>query len=341
MFQRMEKVHRLYFEQALRPAQGDRFQPTGFADLGAAVYELPDGRRKLLLESAQSMANRFEAALLGPDGDLSPEFEGLPYIKARLSGDAVTFVTSLTEPHRINSPWFISDDNFKAEFSKRSSYTKGSPLDWRKIGKAIFFYDSNSLLHGCFLANLEDGRIKAPRALSAFIEADNPREALSGGVKFNPIDPTGKIRAANYDKDVYGNVPFQRMEYTAEKITAYFSLDLSLLRGYGLEKPAFELLLALGLYKVRHFLDAGARLRTACDLVPDGPVLFRDLDGFSLPGKEELLRTVREKIGECAKAGLFAQPPVTSLEIKAVIKKDTGKAAEEEEEPVLSEGEDS
>ena len=64
MFQLIENVNRLYFEQALKPAQGDRFQPTGFADLGAAVYELPNGRRKLLIESVQSMANRFEAALL-------------------------------------------------------------------------------------------------------------------------------------------------------------------------------------------------------------------------------------------------------------------------------------
>lgn len=160
-------------------------------------------------------------------------------------------------------------------------------------------------------------------------------------MKFNPIDPTGIIRAANYAKNVYGNVPFQRMEYTAEKITAYFSLDISLLKGYGLERPAFELLLALGLYKVRHFLDAGARLCTACDLVPVGPVLFRNLDGFSLPGKDELLRAVQDKIGECASASLFARPPVTVLEVKAVIKEDTRETAEEEEEPVQPEGEDS
>ena len=39
-----------------------------------------------------------------------------------------------------------------------------------------------------------------PRALSAFIEAKNVREAVSGGVKNNPIDPTGTIRAKGYDK---------------------------------------------------------------------------------------------------------------------------------------------
>ena len=66
-----------------------------------------------------------------------------------------------------------------------------------------------------------------------------------------------------------------------------------------------------------------------------------EVDGFFLPDKEDLLRTVREKIGECAKAGLFAQPPVTMLEVNAVIKKDKSKTADEEEEPVWSEGEDS
>ena len=68
------------------------------------------------------------------------------------------------------------------------------------------------------------------RALSSFIEARNAREAVSGGVKFNPIDPTGKLRAKEYDKDVYGNVPYQRVEFTAEQITAFFNLDLGCLR---------------------------------------------------------------------------------------------------------------
>ena len=51
---------RVLLEADLVPMQGQRFQPTGFADLGAAVYTLPDGTRMLLVESAQSMANRLE-----------------------------------------------------------------------------------------------------------------------------------------------------------------------------------------------------------------------------------------------------------------------------------------
>ena len=51
---------RLLLEAPLQPLQGTRFQPTGFPNLGAATYEGPGGERMLLVESAQSMANRLE-----------------------------------------------------------------------------------------------------------------------------------------------------------------------------------------------------------------------------------------------------------------------------------------
>ncbi|MCS6971086.1 MAG: type I-U CRISPR-associated protein Cas7, partial [Planctomycetes bacterium] len=50
---------RLLFTIPLKPLQGDRFQPTGFPSLGAATYQTAEGL-KLLVESAQSMANRLE-----------------------------------------------------------------------------------------------------------------------------------------------------------------------------------------------------------------------------------------------------------------------------------------
>ena len=51
---------RLLMEAHLQPLQGTRFQPTGFPNLGAATYDGPSGERMLLVESAQSMANRLE-----------------------------------------------------------------------------------------------------------------------------------------------------------------------------------------------------------------------------------------------------------------------------------------
>lgn len=52
---------RLLLQARLKPLQDTRFQPTGFPDLGAATYDGPDGRKMLLVESTQSMANRLEA----------------------------------------------------------------------------------------------------------------------------------------------------------------------------------------------------------------------------------------------------------------------------------------
>ena len=272
-FKKLGSTPRLLMEVELRPVQGNRFQPTGFADLGAAVYALPDGKtRNILVDSAQSIANRLEQTCLEGSGPgMMKELEGLPYILVKLTGASEAETSSLIEPHRINSPFIISDKTFQEDFVKKSGYAKALPLDWKKIGSALFFYDPNSLLHGVFMANLGDGRVKVPRAITGFIEAEDIREAASGGVKNNPLDPTGKIRAKNYDKDVYSNVPYHRMEYTAKRIVAYFNLDLALLDGYGLDPEAKYLLVALALYKIRRFLASGLRLRTACDLTVMGP----------------------------------------------------------------------
>jgi CRISPR-associated protein Csb1 len=333
MFEKLAGAQRLLLEVDLRPVQGDRFQPTGFADLGAAVYERPDGMRMILVESAQSMANRLEHGCLSGNGPrIAPELEGLPYIVAELSGDAKAETSSLIEAHRINSPYIISDKGFQNAFAARAACAKGKPLDWAKIAAALFRYDPNSLLHGVFLANLEDGRVKVPRALTAFIEAEDVREAASGGVKNNPIDPSGKIRAEAEQDNVYGNVPYHRMEYTARKITVYFNMDLASIEGYGLAPEARELLVALGLYKMRHFLDGELRLRTACDLCPKGAEKVVSPAGFILPQKAELLAAVQKGIKACAEKGLFAKPAVTVVKtkVKQLAEGDKKKAKDEQ-----------
>lgn len=324
---------RLLMEIELEPVQGTRFQPTGFADLGAAVFDRPDGKRMILVESAQSIANRLESTCLDGTGPkISKELEGLPYILVRLSGEIETETSSLMEAHRINSPFIMGDEEFKKRFAAEAKYVKGKPLDWRSIGKTLFKYDPNSLLHGVFMANLEDGRMKMPRALTGFIEAEDVREAASGGVKNNPLDPSGKMRAENYDKDVYGNVPYHRMEYTAGKITAFFNLDLSLIEGYGLPAEASDLLVSLALFKIRKFLKSGLRLRTACDLKVKDELKVIAPAGFAIPPEAALLSLVQFGIKACETKGLFNSPP--ALEIKTKVKfskksaQDKGKGAQ-------------
>lgn len=49
-FSVLEETPRVLIEASLEPLQGTRFQPTGFPNLGAAVYDGPEGRRMLLVE---------------------------------------------------------------------------------------------------------------------------------------------------------------------------------------------------------------------------------------------------------------------------------------------------
>ena len=324
MFESLKDVPRLLLEQELRAIQGDRFQPTGFADLGAADYRLHDGRRMLLVESAQSVANHLEKTCLEGSGpDIAPELAGLPYVKAKLQGASDVETSSLIEAHRINSPFIISDPKFQTKFVNRSGCKKGRFADWKKAAAALFYFDPNALLHGVFMVNL-DARMRFPRAITGFVEASDVMEAVSGGVKNNLFDPTGKIQAKEFqEKDVYSNVPYPRTEYTAASIRAYFNLDLALIAGYGLPEPACDLLIALALFKVRRFLASGLRLRTACDLTPK-----RDMDvmapaGFAVPGEAALLARVQAGIQACTNAGLFADPPVTIIECPVVVKTET------------------
>ena len=320
MFEQLKKSKRLLMQADLVPAQGDRFQPTGFADIGAATYHAPDGTPMLLVESAQSMANRLEQTIIGPEGDVIDEMQGISYVRAKLTGDTDTTTTSLIEAHRINSPFIISDEAFRKRFMEEAHYGKGRPINWQKVSGALFRFDVNSLLHGVFLANLEDGRVKVARALSAFIEASGVQEVVSGGVKNNPLDPSGKLRAKSYDKDVYGNVPYTRVEYTAREIRASFNLDLGLLRSYALGDDAMDLLVGLALFKVQTFLEDGTRLRTACDFRVVDALEVTEPAEFAVPAQGSLLEMVQTKIKACADQ--FASPSVTELGTEVVLKKE-------------------
>lgn len=318
----LKDAPRLLLEAPLKPAQGDRFQPTGFADLGAAQYTTPDGRRMLLVESAQSVANRLERAVIDGEGvDLRPELVGLPYVRVDLTGQGEGVATSsLVEAHRLNSPFIVTNKDFATGFVERSKYKKGQVIKWPAAARAVFHYDPSTLLHGVFFANIEDGRLRFPRVLTGFIEASEVAEVASGGVKNNHFDPAGEIRAAGHDKDVYGNVPYSRLEFTARDIRAYFNIDLAQLRGYQLPLVAQQLLVTLALYKVRRFLDEGLRLRTACDFQMKGELEVKAPNGFSVPPTKQLEAALKELIAEARKEKDLLAPDVLKLTTKTVKK---------------------
>jgi CRISPR-associated protein Csb1 len=291
------------------------------------------------------MANRLEAVCWDEaTDDLATELKGLPYVRVNLAGLGEGNVTnSFLEFHRLNSPYIMNgvthdktpfanilkpelfgaatvastkkpskkkDEESASDGEKEPDEVAGV-VNLRRFAKVCFKYDPNSLVHGIFLEKIA-GRLRHPRALSAFIEASGVGRADSGGVKFDRALPKPSVAGVDA-KGGYGNVPFHRTEFTAKSIVAYFSLDLAQIRGYGLGDDAANLLTALSLWKVRKFLDSTMRLRSACELEIDEAkgVSLKRFSGQSLPSAEELSKTVGDLIRKCKP--LFADPAITEL----------------------------
>jgi CRISPR-associated protein Csb1 len=293
----LDNAIRLLLTVPLRPVQGDRFQPTGFPSLGAATYQTKDGQ-KLLVESAQSMANRLETTCWDSGANRPvAALAGISHVTVTRKGKFLT--DSMLEAHRINSPYLLEGndrkffDNLKAELGGLEE----GPIDRKKLAEVLFKYDVGSLIHGVFLAkkDLAGGRLRIARSLSAFIEASGVNVAASGGVKNDHVNPSGDTKSG------FGNVPFSRDEFVAERIDCHINLDVAQIRGYGLAKNAEELLILLAVYRVRKLLEGDMRLRTACDLEPvdrNNVVASRPAQ-FKLPSLTELEKAVETAIAGC------------------------------------------
>jgi CRISPR-associated protein Csb1 len=305
----LNNAPRLLLEARLQPLQGARFQPTGFPEIGAAQYEGPDGTPMLLVESPQSMANHLEEEVCWDRvaNDWVEPLKGLSVIKVNdANGQPLT--NSVLEAHRINSPYILEgkDKTVIDKLKQDLASMEEGIVDLQKLAKVLLALDVNALLHGVFLAKKElaGGRLRLPRALSAFIEARDIKIAASGGVKNDTVNPKGDTAKG------FGNVPFSRDEFVSPQLSAYFNLDLAQLRGYGLGDKVYQLLVVLALYKICAFLETGLRLRTACDLECIGIGIKRP-QGFELPAMGELEAALPGLIGEVREEAGFEQTTVT------------------------------
>lgn len=336
----LQSAPRLLLEATLRPLQGKRFQPTGFADLGAARFTVPNDKNSdlsvemLLVESAQSVANRLEAAVWNePETSYIATLNGLPFVKIDCGELGVT--ASPKEFHRLNSPYIWSGkDNpsavaFREAFCREAGVKlpkkKGQQkveaaggenetsgvLDFKKFYKTVFKYDPNAVIHGLFLEKVA-GRLRMTRLLSGFIEASDVTPAENGGTKIDNILPSPKVLGLDA-KGGYGNVPFHRTEFVAKEIKAYFNFDLALMRSYGFDNDANSLLISLALLKIVLFLESGLRLRSACDLEVVGGLKCGRPSDFVVPEKKDLLTDCTQRIQALTTKSVFAHPAVTEV----------------------------
>lgn len=268
--------NREHLDVRLQPLAGSRFQPTGFPDVGAALFPRPIGEDGwqdcLLLESAQSMTNHLEDAAWDRGTQQPVEaFAGLPYVRVVAADDGRYLTSSRTEPHRL-AAGFVKDSELGGKTMRevirdRLGLRDDAPMSRPAIANAVFALDPMCLVHGVFFAEpakVWPGQPKVARALTAFVEAHDVRPATSGGVKRDDVRHT--VADTGGAAEGYGFVPFHRTEYVAREIVASFALDLDQLTSYGLPAPATELLAVAARWEVRALLDRGFRPRTACDL---------------------------------------------------------------------------
>lgn len=286
-------AYRTVLEADLTPLAGTLFQPAGFPDLGAAEF----GDNALLVESAQSMANWLEATTWDASAsDQTPELAsaGIPYVRV-VDPEGNFLSSSRLEAHRLASAYImngtIGETNGEKWLEAQLGLVKGRPLDNRAVARACFRLDPVSLVHGVFFARKNwPWQPKVSRAVTSFIEASGVKPAVSGGVKRDVVINEAKGGAT---AEGYGTVPHHRVEYTAEKITAYFTVDHAQLRSYGLSAPATALLEALADFEIAALLDRGLRLRTRCDLV------VRDVRG-ERPDAAESAARIAKFAADCA-----------------------------------------
>lgn len=302
---------RLLTEAILKPVQGTRFQPTGFPNLGHSTYKTPDGAGQVVLvESAQSMANRLEAVCWDEvEDDWVAPLKGLPLVKV-VDVDNEPLTNSLLEAHRLNSPYILEgkDQTVVNILKKRLANMEEGRVNLGELARVLLEFDTNALLHGVFLAKktLAGGRLRLSRALSAFIEATDAEPATSGGVKNDSVNPSGDTSKG------FGNVPFARDEWVAKEIAAYFNLDLRQIRSFGLGEDVEKLLISVALFKIQKFLTEGLRLRTACDLDVIEHRVTRP-EAFTFPSLDALCDELPHLIEAVAQQGRFHEPRVLTV----------------------------
>lgn len=276
---------RVLISAELHLANGSFFQPTGFPDIGACIYTDGKGRRRCLVESEQSMANRLEAVCMKSPGVWREPLAGkLPVIRVK-NRKGRLLATNLTESHRVASSYVLEGTIEEATPEEKNQEEKtlqqrlerhlgldgkAWPLDGReRLTQVVFALDPAAILHGFQFMQWEAVGLRAARLLHSRLEAvlADDGEVHYGLVKVDGIEP----ESAAAKKSNKGQSIAHKARYVPRSIQATFEIDVLALRERSLvpmsdgedtadsfgNRSAQRFLLALALWKIHRFLTNG------------------------------------------------------------------------------------
>lgn len=263
----------LVIRASLKPVGGlDRFQPTGFPEIGHVIYDAPRSNQTTekvcIIDSAASMANHLETVCMAGanSSDLHSDLENMPYVVCvthrnfEQDGDSIKaaendsfdkiVVTSLSEGHRIASDYFLDGFVSKPEWTEKKDAKGKSKAEWsgtafreqlrKEFGITEVKKDKTYFMHPEDWWEVYKTIFKYdPNSLVHGILLAKEQIKISRFLTAHQeafgakrVGSSG-VKFDRLGKTLSGQPIFSVDEETANEIRATFILDLSLLRSYG------------------------------------------------------------------------------------------------------------
>lgn len=186
-----------------RPAggEGSKVFPPTFPLQDGLPYlleqRLVDGRTRsdVLLDSAQSQANRAEAALLRARraGQID-----VPLLELRHAGAAQVVLTSLEFPHRYADA-YLRDSLLGGERFDRTELGRALQAASLDDASAVYRHDPGSLVFGAWNSHRSGRQAKFPRVYAGEVVGWDPQTGRRNAGRMDPLNLVGAVRRAGTD----------------------------------------------------------------------------------------------------------------------------------------------
>ena len=313
--------------------------PEGASDKRArhAVEELPNGQRRVLVDSVASQANRQEAALVAARRAEQINFADI-FVDLSKTSAGIDRLSATEMPHRLSDAILRDSEIDGVPFSKSSvgrRILESTTADLTAVLEA----SPGTIVFGCWFSQHNLARpLKIQRTTASEIWAE---DAFLGKAVGSRIDPLGiekldlyeareggdwtaladkavlikekpKLHAKKRPSEInHGNIApsIRDQGITAASITLRWAMPMAAVRrlrfgGGERDRAGQAYIAALGILARILDHEAGYSLRSRCDLVSSGPIGFDVIDPVGEVQSRPISRKDAERLLQQAESGM-------------------------------------